>query len=729
MFSLIITILSIAMVVAMVALGGYYGGSSVLAAQNQATAVRLKSEESQIMGAVDIFQADKGRYPNDLQELYSAGYLNSIPSGWVAQLWPARGFEFISAAYAQDNSGGWSTPVQGQPIFTTTANIPLEVCSHYNFISRGDDGILKQPFESQAAQCYGSENAYRILVRKAGAIAWMPSAVTPDEVQVGGLPEKNTKDLWWDKKPSGDIKADIDPSKSLFAELTLLPGTDESFGDLQIGQETISAARSIRNKGNIPAQSVAVTVPEGFQVVNSSCGSSLEPGESCSFAVKFTPTQAKGYSGPVNVGLSNGSSQSFVAYGRGQAASGQLSIASFGELAAGSALTRDATLINTGIGPLTLSSAQVSGAGFELVGDSCAGALPAGASCTVQVRLTATALDSHTGAVSVPTVEAGSISASMMGQSQQAILAVAASSRDFGGVQVGQSSTSAAHVVTNAGNIAVTSLVITPPSGYSLSASDCTSSLEANASCSFAITFSPLEAKPYNAAVSLASANTQAAAVNLTGFGFLPTASISAVAFGPHLAGSQVDRAATLTNTGAGPLSVTPPAASSVTGAGFSFVGTTCGASLASGGSCTITVRYTVSGAAVASGSLNVQTDAGTKTAVLSGQSLSSTLSMTYKGAVFGGGGISFSTPVGTTFNTSFYEINNGTLTAIPLSYSVPAAFSIVDSTCPATLASGATCQLRLQFKPTARRVYTGNLQVSGAGYSVSGGSLTGTGT
>lgn len=81
MFSLIIAIVAIALVVVLVAAGHYYGGSGLSEAQAQTEAARLKNEEQQILGAVDIFNADKARWPADIQELVDAGYLTSIPRG------------------------------------------------------------------------------------------------------------------------------------------------------------------------------------------------------------------------------------------------------------------------------------------------------------------------------------------------------------------------------------------------------------------------------------------------------------------------------------------------------------------------------------------------------------------------------------------------------------------------------------------------------------------------
>jgi type II secretory pathway pseudopilin PulG len=81
MFSLIIAIIAVALVVAVIALGGYFGGDSLTQGQAKAQAAQLISEERQILASMDMFQADNQRWPTSLDELVAGGYLRSIPAG------------------------------------------------------------------------------------------------------------------------------------------------------------------------------------------------------------------------------------------------------------------------------------------------------------------------------------------------------------------------------------------------------------------------------------------------------------------------------------------------------------------------------------------------------------------------------------------------------------------------------------------------------------------------
>ena len=115
------------------------------------------------------------------------------------------------------------------------------------------------------------------------------------------------------------------------------------------------------------------------------------------------------------------------------------------------------------------------------------------------------------------------------------------------------------------------------------------------------------------------SAGTAPGATATQGTGQTQFGSLTAVSFGNVTVGAQPTATATLSNPGQLPLNVTVPAASSVTGTGFSFVSTTCAATLAPAGTCTVTVKFAPTGATAFTGSLAVNTGAGTLTGNLTG--------------------------------------------------------------------------------------------------------------
>lgn len=88
MFSLIITIISIALVAALALATLYYGGSAFNRGSEGAAAARLINEGQQINGAVAIMRADSAStgaaVATDLLGLQTGLYLAQVPAGWTA---------------------------------------------------------------------------------------------------------------------------------------------------------------------------------------------------------------------------------------------------------------------------------------------------------------------------------------------------------------------------------------------------------------------------------------------------------------------------------------------------------------------------------------------------------------------------------------------------------------------------------------------------------------------
>ena len=81
MFSLIITIISIALVAALAVATLYYGGEAFTKNDTKAKALKVVNGGAQINGAVELYKAQKGQVPATLDELVDAKLLKSIPEG------------------------------------------------------------------------------------------------------------------------------------------------------------------------------------------------------------------------------------------------------------------------------------------------------------------------------------------------------------------------------------------------------------------------------------------------------------------------------------------------------------------------------------------------------------------------------------------------------------------------------------------------------------------------
>lgn len=86
MFSLIITIISVALVAALALATLYFGGQFVNDGQARATMTKIVQEGNQVVGALELYKTDHGSFPSGTSEeiaaeLVSKEYLRQVPSG------------------------------------------------------------------------------------------------------------------------------------------------------------------------------------------------------------------------------------------------------------------------------------------------------------------------------------------------------------------------------------------------------------------------------------------------------------------------------------------------------------------------------------------------------------------------------------------------------------------------------------------------------------------------
>jgi hypothetical protein len=78
-----------------------------------------------------------------------------------------------------------------------------------------------------------------------------------------------------------------------------------TFGSTGVGETSAAIPVTITNSGiRDPLNNLALAVPAGFQLVNSTCGASLGPGASCTAGVEFSPTVAGAQTGSLAVSSS-----------------------------------------------------------------------------------------------------------------------------------------------------------------------------------------------------------------------------------------------------------------------------------------------------------------------------------------------------------------------------------------------------------------------------------------
>ena len=181
----------------------------------------------------------------------------------------------------------------------------------------------------------------------------------------------------------------------------------------------------------------------------------------------------------------------------------------------------------------------------------------------------------------------------------------------------------------------------------------------------------------------------------------------------------------TLTNVGSATLNI-----SSITASGdFSISNNTCGATVAAGANCAVSVTFTPTKKGKRTGTLAFNDDApgSPQTVALSGTGQSIVVSPT---------SLNFGTvAVGNTSSEQIVTVTNlnsitVTFTGFVFAGTAAGDYLISSNTCGATIAGGASCSVGVEFKPTTTGKRSAKLNVkNNGGGSPASASLTGTGS
>lgn len=294
-------------------------------------------------------------------------------------------------------------------------------------------------------------------------------------------------------------------------------------------------------------------------------------------------------------------------------------------------------------------------------------------------------------------------------------IAVSPSSLSFGNQLVG--STSAAQMIKVSNNSAKATTVGVALSGSFAQTNACPVSpatLAPATSCTISVTFKPTATGPLNGSVTISDTlpgSPQIVALSGRGVAPIVTLGGNSIAFGSQIVGSSSgSQTVGLTNTGT--------AALTFTGTGIAISGTNsgdfsqtnnCGASVAAGANCSISVTFKPTATGVRSASVTIADNA-------SGSPQSVTLSGTgtAPAVTFAPMSLNFAGQLVTTASTAqnIMLTNNGTATLNITSVGITGANSSDFSqtnTCGSSVAAGANCAISITFKPTA----TGNRAAS----------------
>jgi hypothetical protein len=363
----------------------------------------------------------------------------------------------------------------------------------------------------------------------------------------------------------------------------------------------------------------------------------------------------------------------------------------------------DFTVTNSGAatsGPIAASVTDA--ADYTITGGTCAAGLSGGASCKVSVRFNPTGQSGIKPAtLDVTATPGGHVSSSLTGSALTAgALTLSQMSKDFGPQALGSASDETSFTVTNSGESATSTPIVSlsDTSNFVLSSNTCTGPLDGGGTCTVGVKIAPQSIGPKSGSLVVSVTGSNATA-SLTGAGAAQL-TVTAVGSGTVISGDGAigcSTACSATFTSAPTLTATP-------GPGYAFTGW-------SGGSC--------SGTAGCTPALSAATNTVSATFTI----IPAALTISPSSAAFGS-----ITVDQTSAGIDFTVKNSGGASTAAIGISVDDNNFVASGSCAgAQLGSNKTCTVTVQFAPLSVGAHSATVTVGDPSASARA-SLTGTG-
>lgn len=377
------------------------------------------------------------------------------------------------------------------------------------------------------------------------------------------------------------------------------------------------------------------------------------------------------------------------------------------------------TVTNTGANTLAISSISVPNNFVET--DDCSGnSIAAGATCSIRVQFAPTTTGPLAGQMVIAAnIYGGQVSVELLGTGTTAsLVTIDPLILNFGSVPTGTTSAALSVTVNNASTspLVINSLSVTPP--FSLGSNVCgTANLAASTSCQIQVTFSPTQKGSATGTLALVdAAGTQI--VTLNGTGASPatdTLSPTSLGFPATATGSEsAAQTVTITNSGGVPLT-----GISVSVSGPFQTTSTCGTQLAAQSTCSVSVIFAPTQTGNITGTLSIADMLQTQTVALSGTAVAppsfslNPTSMTFTNQQ---AGVASAPQTLTVTNAGAVSMAN---VGFQFSGTGAANYSVLSTTCGATLGSGQSCAAQIVFTPGSTGSIMAVLTVSSSTFGV----------
>ncbi len=485
-----------------------------------------------------------------------------------------------------------------------------------------------------------------------------------------------------------------------------------SFPSTLVASTSTPQTLTVTNTGGFSTTLGAPAVSGDFNLANSTCGTTLAPGATCSLAATFAPTAPGTRTGTLT--LPTGVTTLSAALSGAGSTPAALSLTpaqlTFPDTTIGSPSPPQTVILsNTGGLPAALQTPTLTG-DYALGANGCGLSLAANSSCSISISFRPTSTGARPGTLTIPSTAAGQSTVPLSGTGVvPATIILTPTQLTFASTIVGAASPVQNITISNTGAAPATLSTPTVTGDFAITANTCAATLPPGTGCTVSLAFKPSTSGTRTGTFTV-PASVGAQSATLSGSGTLPATdalSTTNLAFSPaQLNTASTPQTITLTNSGDLPLQLI---AASVTAGDFT-VTNTCGNSLNGHASCTLQFAFVPRSIGPQSGTVVLSDQYRTQTITLSGTGLAPPgVSLTPFATVsFAPTGVGASSTAQTLTLT-----NNGGVPLALQRFLITGDFAIAANTCGATLAPSSACTLQVVFSPSAPGLRTGTVSVT----------------
>lgn len=576
MFSLVISIVAIALVALLALAAIFYGAPAMREARARTDASTLIHQSSQILAAAEVLHVDQRRWSASVDEFVALGYLKVVP--------PAPRTASSSAAATL-----WTQPSTLVPTYWVLKAVDTDVCQAVNLKARGDNGIYAKARPGFVVQCFGTSAPFTAISTRSGVGAGLEGVIGEHgdpsigyDPEGGGwtMPPSKGPGTGGGTDPGGNPGGPSNPGNPADRVDNGTPGGSYLDGEIQVtlpdrggisansvnignlGDKAVARERfQFTNVGTKTWTATGVTVGADLKLAASNCAGTFEPQHYCVITVEAGPFQEVTASRPLEsaatletnkgkaraavVGTVNPSPPATIQVGMETGDSEDtLSQFTFPDTLVGQTSFKRIRLQNQGASVMTFNAPGISSVAPYTVSEStCGTTLAVGAYCSVKLTFAPTAIQAYSSSAYLFRVQANgqTVSVRLAGNGvppPAAGVSFSTSALDWSQVNAlgsYEQTVSIKHLGTAPQTFAVKPVVTEGAAVFDVKSTTCANTLTTGQSCTFVVRFSPDDALAFKGKVELQMTGGVVQSLPLTGTAANPLRSTTVTLPAAHM--------------------------------------------------------------------------------------------------------------------------------------------------------------------------------------------------